>query len=147
MRIENADLLASFGGMRRCEVCGKLKHCDAAHIFSAGAGRVDEPWNIVSLCREDHAANHQRTNGRDVTRAQLLEIAAMREGVSPEWIIAEVRRIRALPQPRDGEREKPLRKRKQRLTAWQVEQRRRAKEWRKQWRVKIKAERKAGSKD
>lgn len=143
MRIENADLLASFGGRRQCEVCGRVRQCDAAHIFSKGSGRVDEPWNLVSLCREDHAANHQRTNGRDVTRTQLLEIAAMREGVSPEWIIAEVRRIRAMPQPRDGEREKPITKRKKKeKAAWQLKAEAMTKAWRKAYRERLKEQKK-----
>ena len=55
---------------------------------------MDIPGNIVALDRECHNASHA---GREPRMTQLLELAAKREGVSAEWIVDEVYRIRALP--------------------------------------------------
>lgn len=43
--------------VRRCEVCGAV--ADAHHIVSRGAGGSDEPYNLISLCRQHHGDYHQ----------------------------------------------------------------------------------------
>lgn len=73
----------------RCEWCDRKQPqgCDPAHIFSRGAGRVDHDWNLAGLCRECHGASH---SGLPPSREQLIKLAAEREGVTPEQIIALV---------------------------------------------------------
>lgn len=92
MRIINKPLLRRFAEVYRCEYCGcRTPGADPAHIFGRGAGRVDIPANIVSLCRQCHTSSHA---GGYPTFDDLLLIAAKREGVTPEWIVDEVYRIR-----------------------------------------------------
>lgn len=40
-----------------CLACGKVP-TDICHIRSRGAGGKDEPWNLIPLCRADHALQH-----------------------------------------------------------------------------------------
>ena len=43
---------------QRCLVCSKLG-VDVAHVKTRGSGGPDEAWNLMSLCRRDHAIQHQ----------------------------------------------------------------------------------------
>lgn len=101
MRIEDDKLLASFR-WPSCEWCRAIgavaAHwgCDPHHILSRGAGRVDIAENIVSLCRVCHGNNHA---GNSPYPFDLLELAAKREGTTPEAIVAKVQKIRRTPKP------------------------------------------------
>ena len=93
MKVIHRALLDKFRLMTVCAFCGRrVIECDPSHIYSRGAGRVDIPENIVNLCRVCHNDSHA---GYEPTRAQLLAIAAKREGTTPEEITAKVHRIRA----------------------------------------------------
>jgi hypothetical protein len=92
VKVINEDLLNEFRGFgKRCEWCGRLRYCHAAHIFSRGAGRVDIPGNLVCLCWECHGANH---NGHRPLKVDLLAIAAARERTTQDAITEEVYKIR-----------------------------------------------------
>lgn len=41
-----------------CVACGSSP-ADPAHIRSRGAGGPDEPWNLLSLCRNCHIYQHR----------------------------------------------------------------------------------------
>ena len=96
MKLVDERLLDKFRAAWRCEYCKRQmpSGCDPAHIFSRGAGRVDIAGNLIALCRWCHVKAHAKTEGVRITRQELLEIAARREGVAPEWVEDEVYRIR-----------------------------------------------------
>jgi hypothetical protein len=82
MNVVDEKVLDRFRGPGKCEWCGHLrKRLDAAHIFTRGAGRLDLPINLVGLCHWCHVCHH---NGATPTRAQLLVVAAIREGWPPD---------------------------------------------------------------
>ncbi len=100
MRIVNEELLASFR-VDRCEWCGRTGGAEGHHYwFKRSQGRLDHPWNLISLCRG-------WSNGRFVSchdhveknfmawRPILLKIVAKRYGISPEEIVDELNRLRA----------------------------------------------------
>ena len=85
-----------------CEVCRKwCRVREPAHIWSAGAGRVDAVWNMIYvgssfLWQETgckcHIGNHSPKS--DPPREQLAKIAAKRHGVKPADIEAAVFLVR-----------------------------------------------------
>ncbi len=93
MKIVNKKLLKTFTVPGLCECC----HCpcpdgrDPHHLFTRGAGRVDIPENLVSLCRECHNSFHM--SGRPCL-TELLEVSAKRNGTTAEAIRAKVYEIR-----------------------------------------------------
>lgn len=101
MRIIDESVLDRFRGPGRCDWCGKtVRSRDAAHIFSRGAGQVDHPWNITSLCTvfsggdNCHAMSHA---GHEPTRHDLMACVAAREGILQAHIEAFVWLVRSLP--------------------------------------------------
>lgn len=111
MILRNDALLRAFQTPGPCEWCGKMcKQREAAHIFAKGMGgghRLDIRINLLALglgawagraaeC-SCHWGHH---NGKSPTRAQMLEVAAKREGTTPEaieWAILILKRIKAMP--------------------------------------------------
>lgn len=101
MRVVNKKLWAEFRTAGRCEWC--LRLCDRrepAHLFSRGSGGPDFRCNLVALgqtrtwqCR-CHRLSHA---GKSPTQAELLAIAAKREGCLVQDIIDVVCLIRLLP--------------------------------------------------
>lgn len=107
MKIESPLTLARFRSPGRCEFCQQPGQREAAHVLSAGAGRMDIGINLVSLglgpwawayggrsvccC---HVQNHQ---GKPPTREDLLEIVARRESVAVGDLEAALYLIRRLP--------------------------------------------------
>lgn len=99
MIIDCPKNLKLFRGPGLCEYCEQWFDVrDAAHLFAKGQGggkQIDLPINLCSLCWKCHRiGNH---NGKEPTFGTLVKIIAQREGVTPEWVIAEVYRIRRLP--------------------------------------------------
>lgn len=98
MKVIDKKLLAEFRTPGPCEFCGiYCKVREPAHIYSVGAGRLDIRENLVALgstrlflctCHSDSHA------GCRPTRIDLLEIAARREGTTPEEITEKVYRLR-----------------------------------------------------
>jgi len=43
---------------KNCVVCGR-PDSDVHHIKTRGSGGTDDPWNLVHLCRREHAEIHQ----------------------------------------------------------------------------------------
>lgn len=76
----------------RCEACGRVRpDCyDPHHIFSRGAGRVDIPENVISLCR----ACHNRAHTGQISRLLLLVVAGHREKLLTDDIEENVWTIR-----------------------------------------------------
>ena len=103
MRIEHEDLMDVFRFKTRCECCGvSVAGCDPAHIYSRGAGRVDIASNFVGLANLCHTKSHA---GHQPNRKRLLEIAAKREGTTPQAITDTVQFIRRIPK---GSNEKTI---------------------------------------
>lgn len=99
MKLVDEEALDQFRGPGLCEWCGKkTSNRDPHHIFSKGAGRVDIKENIIALDRHCHTMVHSGA----ITRSQMLEIAAKREGTTPEEITNEVYRIRRSVRKMDG---------------------------------------------
>ena len=77
-----------------CECCGSYYFLEWAHIISRGANGPDIRENGCVLCGPArygagcHGANHK---GK-ISQEQLFEIAARREGITPEECRARVRR-------------------------------------------------------
>lgn len=92
MRVIDKKLLKQFSQPGRCECCGRMCGSrDPHHLFSRGAGRIDVRQNLVSICRECHSMVHSGA----MCRKAMLEIAAKREGTTPDEIEALVYRLRA----------------------------------------------------
>lgn len=95
------DAKAIAGAKRpRCEWCRCAfapKHTH--HIFGKGAGRVDWAGNLVCLCVVCHAIHH---DGNEPSKAQLLALAAEREGLLQSEIEGVVHAIRRAPKGSDA---------------------------------------------
>lgn len=81
MIVKDDALLASYRRRGKCEWCGKTVNLIAAHAFSRGSGRIDLPWNLVSLgadavrdCTCHHDSHYQGWPGTD----ELLTVIASR---------------------------------------------------------------------
>ena len=98
MRLIDEEVLIEARSRERCEWCGRRGPLDAAHILSKGAGRVDLPCNIVALDRFCHSRSHA---GDDPTTADLLAIAAAREGILQDDIRRMVWAVRRAPKGSD----------------------------------------------
>lgn len=55
-----------------------------------GGGRLDVRANLISLCRECHNKAHAGL----ISRAELLLLVSIREGMTPEQITEEIWRLR-----------------------------------------------------
>jgi hypothetical protein len=100
--LHRPDILKRFRGKGRCELCGRwCLHRDAAHIFSVGGGRVDAPFNLVSVGSfvqlQCNCHREQHDQGANAWRGRMLAVAAKREQTTPEAIIAAVQFFRWLP--------------------------------------------------
>ena len=104
MKIRNKLLLDRFKGPGLCEVCGKLcRNREPMHLISRGAGGPDIAMNLLAAGSTPlwectcHSANHQKTDGRIVTKEQLVEIVAKREQVRPEDVLTIINWFMLLP--------------------------------------------------
>ena len=103
MKIVNREVLRQFSEKTRCEMCGRLcpQGCDAAHVFSRGAGRLDISINLIALCRgfdkNGWVSCHQDHHSGKLTQYDLLAIVSRREKVLQDAIIEVVYFLRALP--------------------------------------------------
>lgn len=97
MKRENDDLLDYFRRRPECELCGLVKAChDPHHIKPKGIGggsRLDVACNLMALCRACHIEVH----AGKISKAQLLEIIAAREGLLAEEVEAAVWRLLRTP--------------------------------------------------
>ncbi len=95
MRVISEKTLALFRGSGRCENCrGLFSHRHAAHVFArgiGGGGRIDHPWNLVSLCALCHRDSHE---GRSPSRNDLIALVARREQMTFAEVLAELLRLR-----------------------------------------------------
>ncbi len=93
--IIDKHLLRDMSKPGRCENCNRPcpDGLDPHHLWSKGAGRVDLAPNIVSICRDCHNGFH--ASGKP-SKTELVEIAAAREGMTPEEIEALVMAIRRM---------------------------------------------------
>lgn len=105
MAIVNEELLAEFRRKPQCEYCHKRTRTglDPHHIFSRGAGRVDDRYNLIALCRVCHVRFH----GGLIRRGDLLAIVARREGVTPESCEQHVYDMRRQRSENIGETDEP----------------------------------------
>lgn len=61
-----------------CERCGRVANIEPHHIFTVGSGGQDNRENLLQLCSACHISVHMGGIARD----ELLEIVAIREGIS-----------------------------------------------------------------
>lgn len=85
-RVQNKETLAMFRG-KRCLVCGKPS--DPCHIQSRGAGGDDEEWNLISLCRFHHTAQHSLGWSTICRSFPIVRIELQRKG----WMFDERNRL------------------------------------------------------
>lgn len=71
-----------------CERCGKWTTIEPHHVFTVGAGGGDLRINLVQLCTDCHIGAHSGS----VTRDELLDIIARREGMSVDEVYRQNRR-------------------------------------------------------
>ncbi len=119
MKIIDESVLDRFRGPGICEWCErKASSRDPHHVHTKGAGRIDHPWNLVSLCRECHNNAHLGY----ITRYDFLAVVSTRERETQDAIEREIFRLRRLPQPKGLKPEKPLRKKrcKRKPPAWKI---------------------------
>lgn len=99
MRHVDEKLCDRFRGFKNCEWCRKYRYCVCSHIYSRGAGRVDIPINLLSLCAYCESSHH---DGNAPTVSQMETIVALREKIIATDIFQEVCRIRRLPKAQQG---------------------------------------------
>lgn len=69
-----------------CEVCGRVGYGDLHHIRYRSQLGSDIRANLIRLCYEHHAAAHAGV----LTKRELIEIVARREGKTVEEIAEEI---------------------------------------------------------
>lgn len=80
----------------RCERCSKRGPVEPHHVFTKGMGgatRLDVKINLLALCRVCHDGFHL---GR-ISRDELLDIIAAREGVTRVDLIEAIWILRRAP--------------------------------------------------
>lgn len=65
-----------------CELCGRPAYGWPHHIKTRGAGGKETRWNLIQLCGEHHDLAQQYK----IPRRKLVEIVALREGMTVEEI-------------------------------------------------------------
>lgn len=96
MILADKELLKAVARRSHCELCGARRSSfllDPAHLMSRGAGRVDIPCNLASLCRWCHNATHADPKAKE----RLWAVVCRREGMTREEIEAIVFEVRRLP--------------------------------------------------
>ncbi len=91
---KDKSMLKIFGLPGICEWCHRKGKRQAHHIHGRGMGgawRLDHPLFLVSVCKVCHwQFQHEK-----IPREKAVEIAAKREGVSPEWAWSQFWRLRS----------------------------------------------------
>ena len=96
MRITDDTVLQHFRNLGRCQWChARCWPLDPHHVRSRGVGGSDVPANIVALCRACHTASHA---GQAPRKTDLFRMIAERLKTSPCVVVAELDRLRMLPQ-------------------------------------------------
>lgn len=104
--VKSPKTLKRFRDVGKCSWCGRPTPdgCDPHHLVKRGMGggsRLDIPGNLVSLCRGYYRGQwvscHDDAERGDITRESLLAVVAAREGVMQADILAEIKRVQALP--------------------------------------------------
>lgn len=97
-RVKNPKLLKELKEeMGCCEYCGSPFNLEAAHIIAKGMGGAKGPdirENIAVLCGPARfgAGCHGAEHRGKISKDQLIEIVARREGIMPEECRRRVRR-------------------------------------------------------
>ncbi len=92
MRLESDEVLRSFAGNARCELCGKYGPVVGHHYWirrgCGGGTRIDHPWNLIGLCSTPGMCHDEihRVSDLPLCKNKLLTIVADREGVSEKTI-------------------------------------------------------------
>ncbi len=78
-----------------CERCGARASGENHHVVTRGAGGPDHALNLIQLCQTCHTKAH----AGNISKQELFEIIAKREGVPVQDVIDTVRRLqRGLPE-------------------------------------------------
>lgn len=105
MIVKDPDLLSSFRGPGKCEIC-QAQHSwrEVHHVLSRGSGGSDVRLNCLSICptmsvygEQCHYRLHysgQTKAGRRMTREDLFFIIAQREGVSADEVETKLYELR-----------------------------------------------------
>ncbi len=80
-----------------CERCGARASGEPHHVITRGAGGPDHPFNLIQLCGPN--CHYGDVPAGKVSKQELFEIIAKREGVPVQDVIDTVRRLqRGLPE-------------------------------------------------
>ena len=75
----------------RSEISGEPTYRSAPHhIISVGSGGPDHPFNLLQTTALEHIQIHSGLYSRD----ELFQIVAEREGLTVEFVMSEVNRMR-----------------------------------------------------
>lgn len=118
MIVKNELVLDEFRGVGPCEWCGISCLRDACHIYSVGSGQLDCRWNLVAMgsFRQMACVCHRKHHdGGRPTQADLLGIAAKREGMTVAEITEKRNLLLRTPGPKNI---RVVKRKKARLDPW-----------------------------
>ncbi|SMC63574.1 hypothetical protein [Sporomusa malonica] len=95
VRVKNPKLLKQLKKeVGCCEKCGSHFNLESAHLISKGANGPDIRENVAILCGPARygAGCHGAEHRGKISKYELFEIVAKREGITPEECRTRVRR-------------------------------------------------------
>ena len=99
MKIIDPEFLAQFRGPGICEYCRRtVRNREPHHLFCRGMGgacQLDVMINLMALCATFSGGQHchHRYHFGIIPKRELIAIVAHREGMTPEELEAEIRRL------------------------------------------------------
>lgn len=98
MTITDKELLNEFRGAGPCGYCGRqCRVREAHHVHTKGTGRLDIRINLIALGGPWECRCHRRFHDGSITREEMIEKVAEREGMTAEEIKNEIWRLRRMP--------------------------------------------------
>lgn len=101
MKVIDEELLKTCRTSGLCEYCGKsCRSREPHHLFCrgiGGGGRLDIPINLLALGAAFECPCHRLFHAGKISRLQMLEKIAEREGRTADDIEAEIRLISRTP--------------------------------------------------
>lgn len=77
-----------------CDACTRYGDVDRCHIQSRGAGGEELPFNLLLMCREHHAMQHQLGWAAMIERFPRLEKVLRKKGWGLREIMGVVKMVR-----------------------------------------------------
>lgn len=73
-----------------CEYCGRPDYTEQHHIKTRGAGGPDIGENLIRLCASVENNCHDRAQQYKIDRLELVQIVAVREGLTPQEVCLRI---------------------------------------------------------